>query len=704
MQVSSHEPHHSALPSPAEDTYATLAASISNLSSLIEEQTAVLRRMDQRREAADKSRQPMPEVPATSSSAWNALLRSTLSDAVQPKTDGWRSGLDALLVFLGLFSAIVTAFIIPSLASLQQDETVRTNELLANITDIIIAMSDLNVANLNLRHPTAFVPDSSDVRLNVYLSLSLIFSLSIAALAIACRGFTNLVSWSNHTKAVERLTEIRIRWKAAERILGPAIESLPQLLIIPVLLFILGLLDSLFSTILQLSSPPISIIVTSSLSALLIAVVAALMGFAVIDGSIHPTTSPFQSRLAHVLHASLVGRLRPVLLRIRKKAAAVLGPNTPPIRSLPLTSAPPLSLESINIYHEVLQAARDDDILDQASAALLHVIGQRTYQQQSAHRFFKRRPVDLLPQECSTLLHLLSPEASVRSHRTAAQVIVDVLTTGRPLKYSQNDVARLLPSLSQAARRAATGTSLAELWDSAFLRAMSIVANTGANVPRYPPAIVFLGSPHWLWKYLLGSVKAQLFSFIFEVLDAKITQEVGESDVSGRDNAQIMDAILSSPDLNTKRFGVELQPQSVFASLLYLPDDLDHLLEIVTSSLIRIFTPGRVIPAVHEHVSMIQESDWLHLLGHREYSMVPRVVSVIAKGCLDFEGFEEHESLARLCATCLLDTPSIHSSPPAGFVFYARPLLAEMLRTLQRMDLPRPELSCSWSSWTFVAP
>ncbi|KAJ7730605.1 hypothetical protein DFH07DRAFT_756233, partial [Mycena maculata] len=201
----------------------------------------------------DKSRQPIPEVPATSGSAWNALLRSTMTDSIQPKAEGWRSGLDALLVFLGLFSGIITAFIIPSLLSLQPDEMARTNEILTNMTTIIIAISGQTAADMNLTQSTIFVPEASDVRFNFYLTLSLIISLSIAALAISCRGFLNLVSSSNHSKAVERLTDIRTRWKAAERSLGPAIESLPQLLIIPVLLFILGLLDSLFSTALQLS-------------------------------------------------------------------------------------------------------------------------------------------------------------------------------------------------------------------------------------------------------------------------------------------------------------------------------------------------------------------------------------------------------------------------------------------------------------------
>ncbi|KAJ7456078.1 hypothetical protein FB451DRAFT_616876 [Mycena latifolia] len=606
-------------PSNVEDGTRILADSVVKLSSLIEEQISLLRRNDQRKEAADKSRQPIPEVPATSSSAWNALLRSTLSDAIQPRAEGWRSGLDALLVFLGLFSAIVTAFIIQSLVTLKQDEIARTNEILSNITNIILAISGTNITQLNLPQPAVFVPQASDVRLNVYLTLSLIISLSIGALAIACRGFLNLVAWSQHNKAVERLTDITTRWKAAEKRLGPAIESLPQLLILPVLLFILGLLDSLFSVALQLSSPPVSIIVTSAVSVAIVAAVAGLMGFTLVEGSLHPTTSPFQSRLAHVLNGSLVQHIRPIVLRLRKKAFTTFLNQPDP--SPPLAPTPPLSAEAMNIYHEILQATGDDDILDEASAALFHVIAQRTANQPVSRRFFRRIPIDLMAQECATLLHLLSPEASVRSNRTAAQVIVDMATTARarPLRYSQNDMGRLLPSLSKAARRAATGTSSADLWDSEFLRAMAIVANTGTSSTRFPPAAVFLDTDHWSWKYLAPSELSEIFTFLFEVIEQKISEALADAAADEPDATEtsIVDAVLSEQDPTSANDRVAVNPRNILAALLYLPHDTHQLMGILVAWLLRTVPPHRVLSDAHEHIHTIQRSDWLHLLGHQ---------------------------------------------------------------------------------------
>jgi hypothetical protein len=143
----------------------------------------------------DLSQQPIPEVPASNSSAWNALLGSTLTETIEPRVERWRSGLDALLVFvgvplaiielkltqakLGLFSAIVTAFLVNSLTGLTQDKADRTNELLVNLTDVVIALSGKPASGLNMTYPAIFRPDSSDVRVNAFWSLSLTFSVRV---------------------------------------------------------------------------------------------------------------------------------------------------------------------------------------------------------------------------------------------------------------------------------------------------------------------------------------------------------------------------------------------------------------------------------------------------------------------------------------------------------------------------------------------
>ncbi|KAJ7743955.1 hypothetical protein DFH07DRAFT_681855, partial [Mycena maculata] len=74
-------------------------------------------------------------------------------------------------LLLGLFSAIVTAFLVDSLIGLQQIRVVLTNALLVNLPEIIY--SDANISTLKVPLPVSFQPDATTVRLNSYWSISI---------------------------------------------------------------------------------------------------------------------------------------------------------------------------------------------------------------------------------------------------------------------------------------------------------------------------------------------------------------------------------------------------------------------------------------------------------------------------------------------------------------------------------------------------
>ncbi|KAJ7645286.1 hypothetical protein B0H17DRAFT_1274555, partial [Mycena rosella] len=390
------------VPEPGEDvSEGRLGFDIVQLISLLEEQTAVLRRIDQRQAAADLTQKPIPEVSVTNNGTWGALLRSTVSGTIQPRVDKWRSILDTLFIFVAIFSAIVAAFLAPSLTGLQQDKADRTNELLANLTEILI---QLNRGTLNVTSPASFQPEALSVRLNSYWSVSLIFSLSVAVLAVTCRGWLNLVSLSHHPNSMDKLVDIQTRWKAAEQMLGPVIEMTPQLLIIPVLLFVVGLLDNIFSDVLALSTWPSPIVTALGLSLIFIAGVAVFMGFALVHAIILRDHSPFQSSLAHILRRMCQTISKTILgLCVKDK-----------IPDLILNPSSQHHEQVCHVYHEIVQATHDDETLDRAAAALSSVIDYRSV------------PYDphVKDEECNTLLHLLSPEASIRTNHTAAQVII----------------------------------------------------------------------------------------------------------------------------------------------------------------------------------------------------------------------------------------------------------------------------------------
>ncbi|KAJ7645272.1 hypothetical protein B0H17DRAFT_1216104 [Mycena rosella] len=435
-------------------------AGMAELISLMKEQLSVIQRIDHRQAAADVSAQPFPQVPETSSSVWGALLRSRIAETIQPQVDRWRSGLDALLVFLGLFSAIVTAFLVNSLTGLQQDEAARTNELLANLTEIVIQLSaGATLSTLKVAPPTSFLPDAVDVRLNSYWTISLILSLSIAALAVACRGFVNMTMLSSRKKAVDKVVDINTRWKAAEKMLGPTLEIIPQLVVIPVILFVVGLLDSIFSAVLGLEVLPAPVVAASALSLFFVAGVVAFLAFTLVDASSRPHSSPFQSTLAHA---------------IAHGVCKVLGLVDP---AVPIKS----QSRTISTYYEIVQVTHDDETLDKAASALGEIIGL------PSQWLWNKLPDNIR----NTLIHLLSPEASTRCNHTAARIIVDL---GDVLKDSDDPdgTQSLLSSLADAARRSANNRPLATLWTSTYIKACANIV--GAFHKDHPPVVCILGS------------------------------------------------------------------------------------------------------------------------------------------------------------------------------------------------------------------
>ncbi|KAJ7148508.1 hypothetical protein C8R43DRAFT_520170 [Mycena crocata] len=607
--------------------------------------------MDQRQAAADISQQPMPEVPATSSSAWNALLRSALTETIQPKIDRWRSGLDALLVFLGLFSAIVTAFFVGSLNALKPDTTARTNELLSNLTNIIMAIS--GSANMSVAQPELFQPDASDVRLNSYWSLSLVLSLSLAALAVVFRGFLNTAAFSRDAKASDKLVDIHTRWSNTEKILGNTVEALPPLLVIPVLLFIVGLLDTLLVSVFRLNSLPAPILVTSVISLFVFIALVGFLVFATVDGSVNPTTSPFQSFFSLYLRSSLPAISS--VLSTRKifpsKSAKlpIIAPD-----SASLSSEVYKLLPDAKVYHETIQTTHDDDALDQASAALFEVTRRSLHPVGHTPRIGP-----LADEEHATLLHLLSPEASIRSSRTAAEVIIRLHADYFfALTPSEAQIDELVPALAESAKRSSVGaSSLSVLWDSPFLRAMSIVVDPDLALRDTPPAMWFLGSSYCSWEYIPAeeneespvTLHGAVISFVLKILVAKLVEALVDSTRATEDG--IVDSILS-PESD---LGEPPNPRHFLAAMLHIPSRDDLTLLVMWLS--RIHPLRTIIRATHDNVESLTTEQMMQL-GLSQSEMLPAIVATVGQVCLAQDDFSHHDLLLKLCIFTFFKTVS----------------------------------------------
>ncbi|KAK0217970.1 hypothetical protein IW262DRAFT_1106801 [Armillaria fumosa] len=98
--------------------------------------------------------------------------------------EGWRDALDVLLVFAGLFSAVVTTFVAQTSQSLQVDYGQVTATLLIELIDVQRSVANGSLVNDVPRSDLTFRPSASDSWVNGLWFTSLSLSLSTALFAV----------------------------------------------------------------------------------------------------------------------------------------------------------------------------------------------------------------------------------------------------------------------------------------------------------------------------------------------------------------------------------------------------------------------------------------------------------------------------------------------------------------------------------------
>ncbi|KAK0227010.1 hypothetical protein EDD85DRAFT_777368, partial [Armillaria nabsnona] len=98
--------------------------------------------------------------------------------------EGWRDGLDVLLVFAGLFSAVVTTFVAQTSQSLQVDYGQVTTLLLIELINVQRSASNGSLVNDVPRSDLTFRPSTSDSWVNGLWFTSLSLSLTAALFAV----------------------------------------------------------------------------------------------------------------------------------------------------------------------------------------------------------------------------------------------------------------------------------------------------------------------------------------------------------------------------------------------------------------------------------------------------------------------------------------------------------------------------------------
>ncbi|KAK0482810.1 hypothetical protein EDD18DRAFT_1294173 [Armillaria luteobubalina] len=118
---------------------------------------------------------------------WRTYLDQCAAYDIE-RVEGWRDGLDVLLVFAGLFSTVVTTFVAQTSQSLQVDNGAITASLLFELINVQRAASNGSLVNdvprSGLTPFAVFHPTASDSWVNGLWFVSLSLSLSTALFAV----------------------------------------------------------------------------------------------------------------------------------------------------------------------------------------------------------------------------------------------------------------------------------------------------------------------------------------------------------------------------------------------------------------------------------------------------------------------------------------------------------------------------------------
>ncbi|KAK1223631.1 hypothetical protein PQX77_013492 [Marasmius sp. AFHP31] len=181
---------------------------------------------------------PIPGKP-TLERSWEVIMKEVTS-LDEGLVKGWKEDIDTLLVFAGLFSAVVTAFTIESYQWLEQTPE-DTNVVL--LTQIFQRLN-----NESISPPPQFEASSSAVRINVLWFLSLTIALVDALFALLCRQW--LREHGRNTRTRSPAEALALRWLRNQSLekwrVTTILASLPILLELALFLFLAGVLELLW--------------------------------------------------------------------------------------------------------------------------------------------------------------------------------------------------------------------------------------------------------------------------------------------------------------------------------------------------------------------------------------------------------------------------------------------------------------------------
>ncbi|KAI0261952.1 hypothetical protein BC834DRAFT_1043705 [Gloeopeniophorella convolvens] len=212
----------------------------------------------------------------------------------------WKDDMESVIIFAGLYSASLTAFLAESFQNLTPDPlqenvfyTKQSVQLLAQISAQLAASGSPVPASIpQIQQFPPFHVAQSDVRVNVYWFMSLVFSLAAALAATIVqqwvRDYMHVFQRYNHPLKRARIRQFL--YEGAEGWYMPVVvDGVPALIHISLFLFFLGLADFLFNI-----NTPTAVTTTT------VIVICAFLYLWSIIAPVHDPQSPYQSPLSGI--------------------------------------------------------------------------------------------------------------------------------------------------------------------------------------------------------------------------------------------------------------------------------------------------------------------------------------------------------------------------------------------------------------------
>ncbi|KZT35753.1 hypothetical protein SISSUDRAFT_133837 [Sistotremastrum suecicum HHB10207 ss-3] len=237
---------------------------------------------------------------------WSAVMETALRK-LHEQVVSWKDGLDTTLLFIALFSAIVTAFLNQIIQNLTPAPGQDTDQLLTSLIEVIVQIASLNgLQTPVIKEPEPFQAAHSDEVSAFFWYSSLIVSILCAGLAAFARfQMLEIEEIPRGEKFIEKVMRLKDRERMAKWLLIPTFDALRWSLTLAIGLFMAGLLYQLWNLHATIMAPLLW--ATGILGTTLAALVAAFIIFVTVHAMFYEE-SPFDTSLTKNVRAFLWGK------------------------------------------------------------------------------------------------------------------------------------------------------------------------------------------------------------------------------------------------------------------------------------------------------------------------------------------------------------------------------------------------------------